>query len=151
MSDQNPTDARFWAQLRRNSTPRDTEPPGPEMVAAYLEGTLDDADAARVEDWLADDALARRIILEDIAAAKEPSPAAVSRAQAVVSESKTGRWFDLGRLLPRPALIASACAILIAFVGALELGASTYGAVRDIDDRVAAALWSADASDEKPS
>ena len=151
MSDPTHDDKKLWAQLRRTAaTPADD--PEPETLAAYLEGRLDEAEAARIERWLADDPAARSVLLQETGAAEAPPAALVRRAQAAVPDEKRSfGWFGLGRLVPRPALLATACAVVIAFVGALELGASTHGALKDTEGRLAAALWSATETIERPS
>lgn len=152
MSDQNPSDARLWAQFRRASDSPTAEPPEADKVAAYLEGRLDEREAIAVERWLADDSMARHIVLDETGATELPPLTAIRAAQAVVPRERPKRaWLGLNHLLPRPALIGAACAVCIAFYASLQLGASTYSAIQETDDRIAGAIWSPAASREGPS
>ena len=152
MSDQNTPDARLWAKLRHTSPVPETEPP--ELMAAYLEGRLDETEAAQVEAWLAADPLARAMLLEtdSMAETEGPSEAAIRQAQQLVHPQRSKfAWFGMGRRLPNPALFGTACALFVAFFTALELGASTHSVILEMDDRIAAAIWIADTPARKPS
>lgn len=133
--------AALWRRARQAGTaPAPAETPETLWLAAYLDGSLAEDEAARLEAQLSrDPALLDEVLAlrETLAAGPETVPAGVvARAQAVYSERRPAQqsardaaaepttWF--GHLFAtwlRPAVPAfAAVAVLLACAGAFELG-----------------------------
>jgi anti-sigma factor RsiW len=143
-------DARLWARARDGW--RETMPPAPEpdplVLAAYLDGSLDEAARAQVEAWMAGspDALDLAMAARDalVAGPAPPPDSLIARASGLVrtQDSKgagtsggPSSWFAelfSPAAWTRPAGWAgSAAAILIACLIGFELGragSAQYGA-----------------------
>jgi anti-sigma factor RsiW len=129
--------AALWRRAREAGAPQvEDEAPEALWLAAYLDGSLAEDEAARLEARLAGDpALLDEVLAlrETLAAGPAAAPAAVvTRAQALRPDQKAqqatarkeGSWF--GHLLAgwlRPAVPAfAAVALVLACAGAFELG-----------------------------
>lgn len=143
-------DARLWARARdgwRETLPPAPDP-GPLVLAAYLDGALDEAERAQVEAWMAGspDALDLAMAARDalVAGPAPPPESLIARASGLVrARESTGAGTSGGRsswfaelfspaAWMRPAgWASSAAAILIACLIGFELGragSAQYGA-----------------------
>jgi len=127
--------AALWAQAKEACGPAECgHAPDELIIAAYLDGRLDDSDTARIEAWLAASdsgvdlvASARTSLL---APPEEAPDRAVQRAQALVGfnarESSPGLTGWLMSLLPpawQPAhALGALCVLALLGAGSFELG-----------------------------
>lgn len=145
--------AALWRRARAaiSETAPEDEAATAGLIAGYLDGRLDAADAARVEAWLASDDAALDLMLEVRAALAEAGnepPAAVpqtlvDRAKGLVRARPTIE-LDRGSLFDRffaaiwqPVGAAAAVAVLVASVAGFELGRTGYQNVAKVETLLA--------------
>ncbi len=145
--------AELWARAREGWREATAAPDAPESLtlAAYLDGTLDEAARARVEAWMAASPEALEMVISArsaVAAAPEAAPDGLtSRAQGLVRARPRAARAGLGAWLSglfgfqveawRPVAWAGVtAALLVVSTGGFELG--RLGALRMVPVQIAA-------------
>ncbi len=145
MDDKSLYEQELRALLGRRAADRAAPEPGP--LAAWIEGQLDESDAAQVEAWLAGDADARRAMLALRDAVPDPVPESeLARLRALVPPAtnarlpRSSRWREmLAAWIPNPR-IAFAAVVLVACTAWLGLAAGEHLAEAQWQRQAAAAL-----------
>lgn len=150
--DKDPGAAVLWRAARRDltaATPED-EAARTALIAGYLDGRLDAAEAARVEAWLATDSAALDLLLETRAAlaATDEGPvpvreALLQRAKGIV-RARPARQGKRGSPLAgvfaalwQPVGAVAAVAVLVACIAGFELGRTGYQNVAKVETMLA--------------
>lgn len=136
-------DRELWqavgAALRRQR-PQPTQPDAM-VLAAWMDGDLDEGQAAIVEAWIAQDPDAPQLVSAARSALAAPSPASqrsVLRARALVAPSRSrGQLHGLRRAA---AMAASLVFAVAAAFGGFELGRSTSAAVAQTEQAMSRSL-----------
>jgi anti-sigma factor RsiW len=155
-------DRAFWHRLRAESqdfVAGEAWAPDEMALAAYLDGTLEEAGRAELEDWLAAAPEGLDLVLAAREALAEPSTAApeavVRRAAALVPDPPEGRLADRLRGVFTPlwqplGWSAAVAGVLVACVVGFQLGQSGYESIETLEQlEIAEAGFVFDPADEE--
>lgn len=120
-------DRALWRRYRRGGASPETAPPDANLVAAWLEGRAEAAEAALVEAWFADapGGAEELAALRELVADPAPAPAPAAAARPTLQPP----WAWLRALAPVwswPQAMATAAALVLACWLGFGLGEATY-------------------------